>query len=95
MRDYELVVIMSPEVPEEEVPANIDKISDFITSKGGSVTQVDRWGKRRLAHPISHFKEGNYVLTKFKIEPAMTAELEASLRISEKVLRHMLVRLGD
>lgn len=95
MRDYELVVILSPDVPEEEVPVSIDKISDFITSKGGSVTQVDRWGKRRLAYPISHFKEGNYVLTKFKIEPAMTAELEASLRISEKVLRHMLVRLGE
>ncbi len=95
MRDYELIVIISPEIPEEEVPTNIDKIGEFITSKGGSITQVDRWGKRRLAYPISHFKEGNYVLTKFKIEPAMTAELEASLRISEKILRHMLVRLDE
>lgn len=95
MRDYELIVIISPDVPEEEVPASVDKIGEFITSKGGSITQVDRWGKRRLAYPIKHFKEGNYVLTKFKIEPAMTAELEASLRISEKILRHMLVRLDE
>ncbi len=95
MRDYELVVILSPEIPEEEIPASIERISDFITSKGGAVVQVDRWGKRRLAYPINHFKEGNYVLTRFKIEPATTAELEANLRISEKVLRHMLVRLGD
>jgi len=95
LRDYELIVIISPDVPEEEVPANVDKIGEFITSKGGSITQVDRWGKRRLAYPIKHFKEGNYVLTKFKIEPAMTAELEASLRISEKILRHMLVRLDE
>jgi small subunit ribosomal protein S6 len=95
LRDYELIVIISPDVPEEEVPASVDKIGEFITSKGGSITQVDRWGKRRLAYPIKHFKEGNYVLTKFKIEPAMTAELEASLRISEKILRHMLVRLDE
>lgn len=95
MRDYELIVIISPEVPEEEVPTNIDKIGESITSKGGSITQVDSWGKRRLAYPIKHFREGNYVLTKFKIEPAMTAELEAALRISEKILRHMLVRLDE
>jgi small subunit ribosomal protein S6 len=88
-------VIISPEVPEEEVPTNIDKIGEFITSKGGSITQVDRWGKRRLAYTINHFKEGNYVLTKFKIEPATTAELEANLRISEKILRHMLIRLDE
>jgi small subunit ribosomal protein S6 len=95
LRDYELIVIISPEVPEEEIPTNIDKIGEFITSKGGSITQVDRWGKRRLAYPINHFKEGSYVLTKFKIEPAMTAELEVNLRISEKILRHMLVRLDE
>ena len=95
MRDYELIVIISPEVPEEEVPTNIDKIGEFITSKGGSITQVDRWGKRRLAYTINHFKEGNYVLTKFKIEPATTAELETNLRISEKILRHMLIRLDE
>lgn len=95
MRDYELIVIISPDVPEEEVPTSIDKIGEFITSKGGSITQVDRWGKRRLAYPIKHFKEGNYVLTKFKIEPAITAKLEANLRISEKILRHMLVRLDE
>jgi small subunit ribosomal protein S6 len=88
-------VIISPDVPEEEVPTSIDKIGEFITSKGGSITQVDRWGKRRLAYPIKHFKEGNYVLTKFKIEPAITAKLEANLRISEKILRHMLVRLDE
>jgi small subunit ribosomal protein S6 len=95
LRDYELIVIISPEVPEEEVPTNIDKIGEFITSKGGSITQVDRWGKRRLAYTINHFKEGNYVLTKFKIEPSTTAELETNLRISEKILRHMLIRLDE
>jgi len=95
LRDYELIVIVSPEVPEEELPSHIDKISEFITNKGGSVTEVERWGKRKLAYPINHFREANYVLTRFKLEPGTTAELEANIRISEKILRHLLVRLGE
>lgn len=95
MRDYELIVIVSPDVPEEELPSHVDKISEFITNKGGSVTEVERWGKRKLAYPINHFREANYVLTRFKLEPGTTAELEANLRISEKILRHLLVRLGE
>jgi small subunit ribosomal protein S6 len=95
LRDYELIVIVSPEVPEEELPSHLDKISEFITNKGGSVTEVERWGKRKLAYPINHFREGNYVLTRFKLEPSTTAELEANLRISERILRHLLVRLGE
>jgi len=95
LRDYELIVIVSPEVPEEELPSHLDKISEFITNKGGSVTEVERWGKRKLAYPINHFREGNYVLTRFKLEPGTTAELEANLRISERILRHLLVRLGE
>ena len=95
LRDYELIVIVSPEVPEEELPTQIDKISEFITNKGGSVTEVERWGKRKLAYPINHFREGNYVLTRFKLEPGTAAELEANLRISERILRHLLVRLGE
>jgi small subunit ribosomal protein S6 len=95
LRDYELIVIVSPEVPEEELPSHLDKISEFITNKGGSVTEVERWGKKKLAYPINHFREGNYVLTRFKLEPGTTAELEANLRISERILRHLLVRLGE
>ncbi len=95
MRDYELIVIFNPEIPEEEMPADIDKISEFITARGGSITEVKRWGKRKLAYPIKRRREGNYVLTLAKIAPEKTAELEANLRISEKILRHMLVRVGD
>ncbi len=95
MRDYELIVIISPEVPEEEVPTNIDKLSEFITARGGTVSEVNRWGKRKLAYPIKRFREGNYVLTKLKLDPRKTAELEANLRISERILRHLLVKIGD
>ena len=95
MRDYELIVIISPDVSEEDVPGTIGKVSDFITSKGGAITEVDHWGKRKLAYPIDRFREGNYVLSRFKFKPGMAAELEANLKISEKILRHLLVRLGD
>lgn len=95
MRDYELVVIISPEIAEEEIPATVEKISQFIIERGGSIAEVNQWGKRKLAYPIKHFVEGNYVLTQFTMEPRLTEELEASLGISEEILRHLLVRLDD
>ena len=95
MRDYELVLIISPDVAEDDVSGTIDKVNDFITSKGGVVGTVDRWGKKRLAYPINRFREGNYVLSQLKLEPGMTAPLEANLHMSEDILRHMLIRLGS
>ena len=95
MRDYELVVILNPEVAEEDVPSAIEKVSQFITQKGGAVADVNHWGRRRLAYPIEHFMEGNYVITQFKLEPNLTSELEAELRLSDQILRHLLIRAGD
>ncbi len=95
LRDYELVLVISPEVTEEEFEATIDNVGRFITEKGGIVSDIERWGKRRLAYPIRHFVEGSYVLTKFKLKPAFGKELGANLRISEEVLRHLLVRLSS
>jgi len=95
LRDYELVLVISPEVAEEKFEAMIDDVSQFITKKGGTISDIERWGKRRLAYPIIHFVEGSYVLARFKLRPAFGKELEANLRISEEVLRHLLVRLGS
>ncbi|MFC2056053.1 30S ribosomal protein S6 [Chloroflexota bacterium] len=94
LNDYELVLIVSPEVAEEEFEATIDNISRFITEKGGIISDIERWGKKRLAYPIRHFVEGSYVLTKLKLKPAFGKELEANLKISEKVLRHLLIKLN-
>ena len=95
LRDYEMVLVISPEVAEEEFEATIDNVNRFITGKGGIISDIERWGKRRLAYPIRHFVEGSYVLTRFKLEPASGKELEANLRISEEVLRHLLIRVGS
>ncbi|MCJ7426280.1 MAG: 30S ribosomal protein S6 [Dehalococcoidales bacterium] len=95
LRDYELVVIINPEVADEGVDSIVDNISRLITQKSGTVDELDRWGKRKLAYPIKHFLEGNYVLVRCKMNPASGKGLEASLRISEEVLRHLLVRLDS
>jgi small subunit ribosomal protein S6 len=95
LRDYELVVILSSELAEEEVPAAIDRLSQLIVDRGGEVKEVNRWGRRKLAYPIKRQLEGNYLVTQVRLEPHRTSDIEAGLRISEEVLRHLLVRAGD
>jgi small subunit ribosomal protein S6 len=95
MSSYELVLIISPEVVDEEMPDFITKLSELVNKVGGSVDEVNQWGRRKLAYPIKRSTEGNYVLTKVKIKPALTNELEANLRLSGKVLRHLLIRSAD
>ncbi len=95
LRDYELVLVINPEVAEEEFEATIDNVSQFITERDGVVSNVEQWWKRRLAYPIKHFEEGNYVLTRFKLKPTLTKEFETILNISEEVLRYLLIKLSS
>ena len=95
VQDYELVYIVSPEVADEALEVVVNNISQFITGKEGVIDGVDKWGKKRLAYPINHFIEGNYVLTRFKMSPARCKELDANLRISEEIIRHLLIRVGS
>jgi len=93
LRDYELVLVISPEVVGEVLDTTIDNVGQFITGKGGIISSVEQWGKRRLAYPIKHFMEGNYVLTRLRLKSALNKELEAKLGISEEILRHLLIKL--
>jgi len=95
LREYELALIISPEIADEILNATIDKVSQFITEKGGTISEVEHWGKKKLAYPIKHFMEGNYVLTRCKLRPALCKELEAKLQVSEEVLRHLLIKLSS
>jgi small subunit ribosomal protein S6 len=95
LQQYELVYIVSPEVADDALEARINNISQFITGKEGVIDGVDKWGKRKLAYPIKHFIEGNYVLTKFKMGPARCKELDANLRMSEEIVRHLLIKVGS
>jgi small subunit ribosomal protein S6 len=91
LRDYELTVIVKPDVDEEKLEARIKGISQFITDKGGTVVEVQKWGKRKLGYPIKHSLEGVYVHFKCKLKPATGKDLEANLMIAEDVLRHLLI----
>lgn len=93
MRDYELTVILNPQVEEEKLTAAVDKISRWVSEKGGSVVQVEPQGKRKLAYPIKRFLEGNYVFYKFQGESSLTRDLETNLKMSEEVLRYLLVKV--
>ncbi|MEJ2047637.1 MAG: 30S ribosomal protein S6 [Dehalococcoidia bacterium] len=95
LRDYELLLIISPEVVDEELEGRVDRIGQLITERGGEVSATEPWGRRKLAYPIEHFTEGHYVLIRFSFEPALCKELEASLRISEEIIRHLLINLGS
>ncbi len=95
MPSYELVLIISPEVVDEEVPDVITKLGELANKMEGSVDEVNQWGRRKLAYPIKRSMEGNYVLAKLKLKPALTKELETNLRLSGKILRHLLIKLGD
>ncbi len=94
-QEYELVYILTPEISDEALETRVNNITQFITSKDGTIIGVDKWGKKKLAYPIKHFLEGNYVLTKFKMNPSQCKELEANLRISEDVVRHLLINVGS
>lgn len=95
LRNYELVLVINPEITDEQFEATLDSVSRFIAGKGGAISETEKWGKRKLAYPIRHFSEGSYVLTKLQLKPASSKELEANLQISEGVLRHLLVRLDE
>ena len=92
MRDYELVLVISPEAGEEQTTETVERISSFITEQGGSISNQEQWGVRKLAYPIKKFQEGNYFITEFTLDPAQTVELEANVQASQEILRHLLVK---
>jgi len=91
MRTYELVLIFHPDLDDEAVNQAMDKIKNWIDASKGKITEIQEWGKRRLAYPIQKQYEGLYYLLKLELEPANNAELERNIRILEPVMRYMLI----
>jgi small subunit ribosomal protein S6 len=92
LRDYEILYIVRPELDEEQLQAAIATVDKLIESLGGATQKTDVWGRRRLAYEVRHLREGQYVLTDFQIDPARVPELEGTLKISDTVFRHLVVR---
>ncbi|MGI6587974.1 MAG: 30S ribosomal protein S6 [Peptococcia bacterium] len=95
MRNYEMVYIIKPDLEEEQVNEVVEKFSALISKDGGEVVTVDNWGKRRLAYEIKDFREGNYFLVTFKGSPATARELDRVLKITDEILRFMILRKDD
>ena len=90
-----MIVVMTPDIPEEDVPAAIDRVTSAVTSRGGELVDVQPWGRRRLAYPIGRHIEGNYVLTHFRLDPLRAHELEGNFAISDDIMRHLLIRKDE
>lgn len=96
MHRYELVVIITPQVADDEVPDAVERlVRRPVESQGGVCQEVNVWGRRKLAYPVKKHQEGNYVLTTLELDPTKAKELEQGLLISEEVIRHLLVRLDE
>lgn len=94
-RNYEGVIILHPDVTEEQQKAFFKKNSETIASYKGRVNHIDTWGKRRLANPIKKMKLGNYFHLTFESQPECVGELERTMRIDDRVLRFAHVRLDE
>ena len=89
---YELMVILDPEIDERTVAPSLDKFLNVIRTDGGTIDNVDIWGRRRLAYEIKKKPEGIYAVVNFTAEPATAKELDRQLGLSEQILRTKLVR---
>src|SRR5579884_2536754 len=89
-RDYELGFILNPEVNEEQTRSILERIEQIVTNHGGQVMRVNQWGRRRLAYPIQHNRDGFYVFIDMILTPETVNELDRTLKVSEEVLRHLI-----
>ena len=92
MRDYELMVVLDPNLDEAAIEAMSTRIQAMVTQRGGTVDNVDTWGRKRLAYPIGRFRDGFYILNRLQLPPTAATEIERALKLTESVIRHLLVR---
>ncbi len=95
MKSYEAVFISRPELDEEGQQAVVDKFTGLIQNQGGTVAGVDKMGKRRLAYEINGFRDGHYTLVNFKGEAGVPRELDRVLKISDEVIRHLIIKKDE
>ena len=92
MRDYELMVVLDPNLDDAAIDAMNTRIQTLATQRGGTIENVDVWGRRRLAYPIGRYRDGVYILMRMQLPPNAAAEIERALKLTESVIRHLLVR---
>lgn len=87
------MLVLNPGAPEDRVTAVMERVQRIITEQSGSILKQEQWGVKRLAYPIKHLQEGNYVYTQFDAGPAVGRELDTTLLVMDEVLRYLIVKL--
>lgn len=95
MNKYELAVVVSAKVEDEERNAVVDRCKALIERFGGTITEVDDWGKKRLAYEIQKMKEAFYYFIRFDAESTVPAEIESRIRIMDNVIRYLIVKQDE
>jgi small subunit ribosomal protein S6 len=95
LRPYETMIIFDLAVDAQEIQGALDRALETLTSNGGTLGQIDRWGKRTLAYEMKKRREGYYVVVEFTGEPATIAALDRHLTLAPEVLRHKIIRLPE
>jgi len=91
-KQYELALVVNAKIEDEERVATLEEVKDIITRFGGTVTNVEDWGKRKLAYEIQKMKEGYYYFIQFEADSTVPIEVEQRVRIMEKVIRYLCVK---
>lgn len=94
-RPYEVVLIIDSGLDEEIIKATVDKATDLIKNQGGLVGRIDKWGRRRFSYELKNKWEGYYAVVELDAEPAVVAELDRVLSITDEVLRHKIMRTPE
>jgi len=89
-RDYQLGVVINPESGEDQARGVVDRINNLVTANGGQVFRVLAWGRRRLAYPIEHHRDGLYFWFDMQLPPETVAEVERQLHVNEAIIRHLI-----
>jgi len=92
---YELMVILDPEIDERQVGTNLDKFLKVITNEGGSIDNIDIWGRRRLAYEIQKKNEGIYAVVNFTATSEATQERDRQLKLNEQIMRTKVLRAEE
>ena len=92
MNKYELALVVSAKIEDDARAAVVEKAKEYITRAGGTVTEVEEWGKKKLAYEIQHMKEGFYYFIQFESDSNCPNEVENHIRIMEPVIRYLCVR---
>ncbi|MFI5276041.1 MAG: 30S ribosomal protein S6 [Ktedonobacterales bacterium] len=89
-RDYELGIVINPEVGDEQARTLVERVTTIITNHGGQVVRVNAWGRRRLAYPIQRFRDGLYFFFDLMLDPSTIADIERNLRVNEDIIRQLM-----